>query len=152
MKTSSSGVRTSEMLRKIQQTKSIVRFINSNSEKMEDISFADYITELCTQMDMVPERIIKAADIERSYGHQLFRGTRLPSRDKAIQLAFGFSMDLDDTQKLLRIADKSTLYPKIKRDAAIIFCINNEKTIIETNALLFELGLTIIGGIKDESC
>ena len=32
---------------------------------------------------LVPERVIRAASIDRTYGHQIFNGTRRPSRDKA---------------------------------------------------------------------
>ena len=97
-------------------------------------------------MGQVPERVIKMASIERTYGHQLFNGTRKPSRDKVIQLAFGFRLGVDEAQRLLKIAQKSLLYTKIKRDAVILYCLNNQKSIIETQSVLETLGLTLIGG------
>jgi hypothetical protein len=63
-----------------------------------------------------------------------------------IQLAFGLDLDLDGAQKLLKIAQKSPLYPKIKRDAAIIYCLQHGKDILDTQAVLHELGLTLLGG------
>jgi hypothetical protein len=97
-------------------------------------------------MGQVPERVIKLASIERTYGHQLFNGTRKPSRDKVIQLAFGFGLDVDETQELLKIAQKSLLYPKIKRDAVILYCLNNHKSIIQTQSVLETLGVILLGG------
>ena len=72
-------------------------------------------------------------------------GTRRPSRDKAIQLAFGFGLDVEETQGLLRAADKSVLYPRIKRDAAIIFAISRKMSLTETQIFPMSLGMSIIG-------
>lgn len=105
-----------------------------------------YITALCRKMELTPEWVIKQASIERTYGHQLFNGTRKPSRDKVIQLAFGFKMDVDGAQELLKASRKSLLYPRIKRDAAILYCLNNQKDVIETQSVLETLGLTLLGG------
>jgi transcriptional regulator with XRE-family HTH domain len=96
--------------------------------------------------ELVPEQVIRKAGIERSYGHQLFNGTRKPSRDKVIQLAFGLGLDLDETQKMLQLAQKSPLYPKIKRDAAIVYCLTHDKDIMETQTMLHSLDLTLLGG------
>jgi len=93
----------------------------------------------------VPEHIIKQSMIERTYGHQLFNGTRNPSRDKVVQLAFGFGLDVEGTQKLLVASQKSPLYPKIMRDAAILYCINHKKDILETQDLLQDLCLSLLG-------
>ncbi len=113
---------------------------------MELPEFHEYITDICKTEGKVPEQVILQASIERTYGHQLFNGTRKPSRDKVIQLAFGLELNVEDTQKLLRIAGKSALYPKIKRDATIIFCLVNHKNVDETQSVLHSLGLTLLGG------
>jgi hypothetical protein len=136
---------TSALLRKLFNTPDIEEFMENNSHELIVPSFHSYISSICKTNRMVPEQVIKHAAIERTYGHQLFNGTRKPSRDKVIQLAFGLGLDLDSTQKLLQIAQKSPLYPKIKRDAAILFCINNHLDILETQSVLLSLGLTLLG-------
>jgi hypothetical protein len=138
--------RTSSLLRRLFNTSDLEEFMANNAGEMEIPPFHVYITDLCRLQGWIPEQIIRLSAIERSYGHQLFNGTRKPSRDKVIQLAFGLGLDLDSTQKLLQIAQKNPLYPKIKRDAAIIFCINNQKDILETQSVLLNLGLTLLGG------
>lgn len=137
---------TSALLRRLFNTPDLKEFMECNANEMGIPSFDTYITELCKTSGQVPEQVIKLAAIERTYGHQLFNGTRKPSRDKVIQLAFGLKLDLDDTQKLLQIAQKNPLYPKIKRDAAILYCINNQIDILETQSMLQMLGLTLLGG------
>ncbi len=137
--------RTSGLLRGLFNTTDLEKFMERNAGAMAIPSFHTYIADFCKATGEVPEQVIKRAGIERTYGHQLFNGTRAPSRDKVIQLAIGFKMDLDSTQKLLRIAQKSPLYPRIKRDAAILFCINQQKDVMETQSVLHSLGLTLLG-------
>ncbi|HWR61967.1 MAG TPA: hypothetical protein VN580_10170 [Clostridia bacterium] len=120
--------------------------MDSDSDKMAVPPFHAYISELCRELKQVPEQIIRRSAIDRTYGHQLFNGTRKPSRDKVIQLAFGFDLDVDGAQELLKLARQAALYPKIKRDAAILRCLHEHKDIFETQSILQALGLTLLGG------
>jgi len=125
---------------------SLEHFIGKNEEAIGLAPFHVFITELCENRGEVPERIIKRGDVERSFGHQLFRGSRKPSRDTVIQLAFGFCADIELTQSLLKHAGHSPLYPKVKRDVAISYCIFHRFSLLETQSVLMELGLPLIGG------
>jgi transcriptional regulator with XRE-family HTH domain len=116
---------------------------------MEQIPFHIHISNICNSNGQVPEQVIKRSGIERTYGHQLFNGTRNPSRDKVIQLAFGLELDVDGTQNLLKAAHMNSLYPKIKRDAVILYCIENKKDFFETQSALQTLDLTLLGGKKN---
>ncbi|MDD4833124.1 MAG: hypothetical protein PHC44_00090 [Lutispora sp.] len=139
-------VRTSTLLRRLFKAPNLEGFMEKNADDIQTPPFHEYISELCKVMDQVPERVIKQSSIERTYGHQLFNGIRKPSRDKVIQLAFGFGLDVDGTQKLLRMAQKNPLYPRIKRDAAILYCINHHIDVVEAQSILQDLGLTLLGG------
>jgi transcriptional regulator with XRE-family HTH domain len=139
-------ITTSNMLSRILKTNNIVSLIKNNDNNMETRTFAGYLQDLCKEKGVVQEHIILRSDIERTYGHQIFRGLHAPSRDKVIQLAFGFGLNVEETQTLLCRSRHSALYPKLKRDAVIIFCLNKQKTILEAQELLYELELTILGG------
>ena len=136
---------TSDFLRRLFKSPDLEKFIYCHLEEMAIPPFHTYISDICSSTGQVPEHVIKRAGIERTYGHQLFNGTRKPSRDKVIQLAFGLGLDVDAAQGLLKIAQKSSLYPKIKRDAAILYCIGNKKDFFETQTVLESLGLTLLG-------
>lgn len=137
---------TSTLLRRLFKAPDLEEFINENIDGTELPRFHIYILDLCKAEGCVPEKIIKRAAIDRTYGHQLFNGTRKPSRDKVIQLAFGFGLDVNCTQKLLKVVQKSLLYPKIKRDAVILYCLNCHKDVLETQSVLQALGQTLLGG------
>ena len=107
--------------------------------------FPDYLAQLCSVREIVRERVIQRARIERSYGHQLFNGTRRPSRDKVIQLAFGFGLDLKQTQDLLKVAGQSQLVPQVKRDAAILYCVLHQLELGEVQKLLENFEMRPLG-------
>ena len=47
---------------------------------------------------------------------------------------------------MLKIARKSPLYPRIKRDTVIIYCLHNHISLVETEIILEDLTLPILGG------
>jgi len=115
-------------------------------DKQQDITpFHEHISRLCAEKGVEPVNVIDNSGIERTYGYRLFGGSRNPSRDKVIQIAFGFGMDYDETQDLLKVARKSPLYPKVKRDAVIIYVLRRGLGITEVQATLDELSLPILG-------
>lgn len=140
-----STLRTSTLFRRLFKTANIKDFIEKNEVDLQMPVFHDYIEQLRNEHGNKKSDIANRAAIEKAFCNQLFNGTRKPSRDKVIQLAFGFGLDLEGTQKMLRIAQKTPLYPRIKRDAAIIYCVGRLFNIDETQSLLHDLGLQILG-------
>lgn len=138
-------LKTDALLEQLFKTASLSRFLQRNEDAMQIQNLPDFLCALCEEKSLIREHVIKRADLERTYGHQIFRGIRKPSRDKVIQLAFGFPLTVEETQMLLKTAGKSPLYPRIKRDAAILFCLNRGETIVETQLLLHSLGLSELG-------
>ncbi len=127
------------------KTARLKSFFNTYEKEFIEITFCEYVQSLCRKRGLICEHVIKKCGIDRTYGHQLFSGIRQPSRDKVIQLAFGFSLSVDETQELLKVSGKSLLYTKIKRDAAIMYCLKNEIDFFDTQATLQDLSLPLIG-------
>lgn len=136
---------TSKFFSLLFKAPNLEQFIQNNEGEMQLPFFSEYITQLCKKQETVAERIIKRANIERSFGHQIFKGSRNPSRDTVLQLAFGFEADVDTAQELLKHARMSALYPRMKRDAAIIYCLHHRFTITEMQQVLYEMGLPLLG-------
>ena len=141
----SDRISTSALLQRLFKTASIARFIRHFDRQMEYVSFDTYITDLCVSKNVKPEHIIIKSGIERTYGHQLFNGRCKPSRDKVIQLAFGFKASYYEAQEILKAARKSLLHPKIKRDAVIIYALNRGLDASYVQTTLHELGLPVLG-------
>ena len=62
-----------------------------------------------------------------------------------LQLAFGFALDYDGAQQMLRSARKSPLYPRVRRDAVIIFCLAHRYDIVACQEALEQYGLPLLG-------
>ena len=146
MRPSEGGMHTSTLWRQLFKSPSLTEYLEKSDSQAEPLSFSAYIRELCQQRGEIPERVIKRSNIERSYGHSLFRGDRKPSRDTVLQLAFGFGADIETAQALLKHAGHSQLYPRVRRDAVISYCLLHGHTIAEAQQMLAEFKLPSIGG------
>ena len=116
-----------------------------------DRSLSDYL------FDLLRERGIKRADVVRASGlHQtvvydIFSGKSYSGRDNAIMLAFGLGCDLVETQRLLRLAGVSELWPKVRRDAIVIWSIKEGLSREECDDELWRLGEKTLFPVRDDA-
>ena len=139
-------ISTDELLALLFKERNLEHFLQRNESAYLTASFSDYLNAWCKKHLEVPEQVIRRANLEKSYGHQLFSGKRNPSRDTVLLLAFAMEADLTQAQEMLRIAGRSLLYPRIKRDAAIIYCLHNHVSLMDTQIILQDLELPLLGG------
>jgi len=133
---------TTEMLMQIFNANNIKEFIIKTWENITSPKLNKYLTKLCDDKCIKPKEVIKKADMNRQYGREIFKGKKAnPSRDHVISLAFGFGLDYEESQDLLKVARHPQLYSLDKRDAVIIFCIKNKKSFQQTEEILFDLEL-----------
>ena len=139
-------ISTDELLKMLFKEQNLEHFLQHNESAYLTTSFADYLNAWCRKHLEVPEQVIRRANLEKSYGHQLFSGKRNPSRDTVLQMAFAMQADLPQAQEMLRIAHRSQLYPRIKRDTVIIYCLHNRISLVDTQIILEGLELPLLGG------
>lgn len=141
---------TDRLISELFNTGNIEEFLSAHEGELVVPSFAAYITRLCEQKKTTVSSVLDKADIGVSFGYALFSGSRKPSRDTVVKLAFAFGLDLDDTQKLLSAAGFGGLYPKIKRDAVIIYAIQRGYTLFQTQEQLSRQNLTELGAADND--
>ncbi len=100
------------------------------------VSLAEHLDALLDQKETSKAEVIYRARLDTVYGYQIFNGTRKPSRDKLLQLAFGFPLTYKETLTLLRIAGVGSLYVRRRRDSIIIFALNKGFSLEQLNELL----------------
>lgn len=105
-----------------------------------DRTLPDYLFELLADRDMKRAEVVRGSGVNVTVVYDIFAGKSVPGRDRAIMLAFGLKCDLRETQRLLRLAGASELWPKVRRDAIIIWCINQGMTRSECDDELWRLG------------
>ncbi len=136
---------TDKLISELFKTDNIDAFLRAHEGELVVPSFASYITRLCKDKKITVSAALDKADIGVSFGYALFNGSRKPSRDTVIKLAIAFGLNLDDTQKLLSAAGFGGLYPKIKRDAVIVYAIQRGYTLYQTQEQLSRQQLTELG-------
>lgn len=100
---------------------------------------AQVLQNLLEQAGLSAPEWIAAADISKSYAYQVLRGERTPGRDILLRTALVLRLSLKEVQRLLAVGGCGALYPKIRRDAAVIFALNQHVTLLETEDLLVSL-------------
>ncbi len=136
---------TKLLLERLFQAPDVNTYLRDNAPLMSMPPFDRFICALCEELCVSRAKVIAKSDIPRNYAYQLFNGIRKPSRDKVIQLAFGFGLDVDSTQELLKVARQAPLYPKIPRDIVILRCLYEKRSVLETQQSLDRMGLMLLG-------
>lgn len=132
--------RTDKLMSELKNENNLQEFTVNNKETFMDKPLTDYLEILLEKYNVKKADVIKRSSLATVYGYQIFDGRREPKRDKVIQLAFGFGLTLDETQRLLKCAGHSELYPKVKRDVLFIYGINNNMNKDEVEQLLYKMG------------
>ena len=140
---------TNTLLDGIFKASALDDFIKKHEDALRLPTLPEYLDALCREKRMMRVEVVRRAGIDRSFGFQIFQGAKNPSRDKIIQLAVGFRLGYEEAQALLKIAQKPALYPRIKRDAAVIYCLNRHLSFTDTQAVLSGMDMAVLGKERD---
>lgn len=102
-------------------------------------AFSQVLRKLLDQAGLSASEWMAAANLSKSYGYQILRGERTPGRDVLLRTALVLRLSLQETQRLLTVGGCGALYPRVRRDAAVVFALNQQMTLLETEELLASL-------------
>lgn len=131
---------TEELLNELKSAKAIDEFTSANEKEFEKISLTEILAQMLEKYKKVRIDVIKAARFDYTYGYQIFDGKKRPKREKLLQMAFGFPLSLEDTNRLLRAGGVNGLYVRCKRDVICMYCLHKGMTLEECNSYLYQLG------------
>lgn len=101
-------------------------------------SITIYLCSLLAERGMEVREVIARLGLDRSYGYQLFNGIRKPTRVVLLRLAVLLGLDLEETDRLLKIGRKEVLYPRRREDALAIYVIEKRLPLERLDSLLEE--------------
>ena len=127
---------TSKLLNKLTRGD---RPLSCRARPEEEPSLAGTLRELLSRRGLSPADWIRMANISRSYAYQVLRGERRPGRDILLRTALSLSLSLEETQRLLALGSCGALYPRLRRDAAVIYALSHDLSPEETEELLASL-------------
>lgn len=142
----SGGVMTDKMPKERLTEDLLARLLNSKSPEdylsqgeTIDRELPDYLYALLDAKGMNRSQVARISSINTTFLYNIFEGKSKPKRDNALMLAFALGCDLRQTQRLLRLADVAELWPKVRRDAIIIWCVERCYTREECDDELYRL-------------
>lgn len=129
---------TEEVLQELLEAPSLDGFIGSHD--FPAATLPGFLEHMLQKKGLKRSRVVRMADLNETFGYQIFTGARNPSRDKVLQIAFAMALSLRETNRALKAAGASSLDPKCRRDAIIIFCIDQGCSLQKVNEELYRLG------------
>ena len=129
---------TEELLAELLAAPDIEGYLAANDGARKSLS--DYLDELLSEKGLKRSEVVRDAQLNETFGYQIFVGQRNPSRNKVLQLAFAMRCTLRETNRLLQLAGANALYAKDRRDAIIVFALDKGYSLIRTNEELYRFG------------
>ena len=134
---------TEELLNELLEAPDPISF--TEKHRLSERTLSDYLTMLLEQKGLSRPEIVRKADLNETYGYQIFVGQRNPSRDKLLRIIFAMGLTLREANRALKLAGANELYCKNRRDAIIIFCLTHECSLQQVNEELYHFGENTLG-------
>ena len=120
-------------------------FYVEHKEYMVSDNLSDMLRSLQREKGLRKTDIIKRSELSEVYAYQIFSGQRHPDRKKLLCLAVGMSLNLEETQSLLKCAGYAPLYVKLPFDSVVMYGICKHLSVIQINEILFDNDLETLG-------
>jgi len=109
-------------------------------ELIKQASFAGVIGELMAVHDMTVDMVAGAAEIDPATIYRFMKQERKPSRNALLRIALAMELNMEETQRLLKSGNCSTLSGTRNRDLVIMEGIVHKKDFVEVNEALTKHG------------
>lgn len=132
---------TEDLLEELQNENcKIDEYLKGNGESFVYDKIKDFWETAIEKSGYSKSNIINKSDFSYCYFYDVINGRKIPGRDKIIRLILTMKLSVDECQEALRISGRSALYPRIRRDAIILFAISNGYSIYQLSELLADAG------------
>ncbi len=136
----SSNMDTTELFQHLVEGASFEKSLEALGTAINNPSLTELLAALQKRNGLSASDIADQTLLSKSYVHQLFNGIRSPGRNAVLCVARVLKANLHETRTLLRLSQKGDLYPRIRRDAAIIFGIERDYDLMRLERLLTDIG------------
>lgn len=133
---------TDELLQKLLSSPDPAQFAKENRITQRNLPV--YLQQLLDEKGLRRSKVIQAANLNPTYGWEIFMGKAHASREHYLALIFAMGCTLVEANRILRAAGHNELYCKTRRDAIIIFCLDNGYTLQQVNDALYQYGEPIV--------
>lgn len=135
---------TDHLYTELRETKDIYDYLKKNDDLLMQHSFHEYVGNLIRAKGYKKKNIIPKLNISRSHAYDILSGTKAPSRNKVLEIAFAICANIHEVNRMLNYAEHQSLYPKDIRDSIIIYAIENQFSVTKANELLYDMEVALI--------
>lgn len=132
---------TDELLLNLKRSKDIEQYFMANGEELLQEGLGDYLYQLLEKIEVSATQAAQRSLLSKSQVYNILNNQTKPSRAFVIQLSFGIQATLEQTQQMLRLSGNQRLYPRVKRDAILIFALDNKLSLEDAHELLVKRGV-----------
>ena len=132
---------TKELFQMIQESPGrFAKGMKSGEEFNQPLTVPQYLEQLLDKYQMSISELITKTLLSKSFVYQILSDERNPGRDILLRIAIAIHLSMEEVQHLLLLAQKGALYPKVRRDAALICCMERKLSLDETDDFLRSIG------------
>ena len=125
-------------LEQITETKEFEDFLKQHEKEMHRESFGDSVLRLCAKYKVTAALLQPCIAMSKSQFYNVLNGSRNPSKESVIKIAFGLKATQTELNELLYSAGYCGLDPRRKEDAIILFGLAHQKDVGKIDELLRE--------------
>lgn len=134
------GMTTQRLLQNIEHASTLGEALRFVDREKRPTPFHVLLAEVMASRGMTPQKLAVEIDVERSTLYRLLSGERLTTRNVLLRIVLALRLPLERAQLFLRSGQRAELYALVRRDALILFCMNHDFTLHQTEDALLENG------------
>lgn len=128
---------TDDLRQELMESPDLEQYLAENDAFFSSKDAAAMLNQLFKKCGLSKAALTKRSGMSDIYLHQIFSGRRNPSRSRLLCLCIGLGASLEETQELLKLCGLAQLYPKLRRDAIIIYGLTHRLSLFSINDSLF---------------
>ena len=128
---------TDDLRQELMESPDLEQYLAENDAFFSCKDAAAMLNQLFKKCGLSKAALAKRSGMSDIYLHQIFSGRRNPSRSRLLCLCIGLGASLEETQELLKLCGLAQLYPKLRRDAIIIYGLTHRLSLFSINDSLF---------------
>ena len=128
---------TDDLRQELMESPDLEQYLAENDAFFSSKDAAAMLNQLFKKCGLSKAALAKRSGMSDNYLHQIFSGRRNPSRSRLLCLCIGLGASLEETQELLKLCGLAQLYPKLRRDAIIIYGLTHRLSLFSINDSLF---------------
>lgn len=139
---------TQELFDALSGTADLNRFLEENRNQFDPRHLSEFLQQYMREKGVKRGDVIRASQLNEVYAYQILNGTKEPARDKVICLLLAIGITVQQAQTLLKVCGYAPLYAKDKRDCVLLYAVEHQWSVLQTNIELESRGWKELAAIN----